>query len=294
MRGSRIQHIVDELNGEKIDVIAWNQDTRTYIQNALSPAKPVAVLLDEGQNGRTAIVIVPDRQLSLSIGREGQNARLAAKLTGWRIDIKGETEASDEGLLERARQQIIDEEERKLSLLEAAQDILRADREAVEAQADAVEEPEAAAGQPVAAEDQVASAETVVEAGVAEPTADVGEAALETEEQAEGAQPGVEAGEAEPDSEEVAAAPLDVPGEEPAYRFDEVVEVESEVELGDVPGDEDDEDGEGEEGRQRDAQRKRDVQRRRTVVYDEELGTTIAIRRRKRGADEWSEADEYL
>jgi len=264
MRGSRIQHIVDELNGEKIDVIAWNQDTRTYIQNALSPAKPMAVLLDESGNGRTAIVIVPDRQLSLSIGREGQNARLAAKLTGWRIDIKGQTEASEEGLLERARQQIIAEEQRKLGLLEAVQDILRQGREAVETPTDAAEEPEAAAEQPKAA--QELPAETDAQAVAGEPKVDAGEAAVEPEGQAESAQHEVEAGEAEAGSEQRLATPADVTEEEPAYQFDEAVEIE----LEDVPGDEDDD-------RQRDARRKRDVQRRRTVIYDEELGQTIAI-----------------
>ena len=295
MRGSRIQHIVDELNGEKIDVIAWNQDTRIYIQNALSPAKPMAVLLDESESGRTAIVIVPDRQLSLSIGREGQNARLAAKLTGWRIDIKGESEANEEGLLERAQQQIIAEEQRKLGLLEAVQDILREGREA--------EEAKTAAGQPVAAQDlpgaQVAPeaaeevpAEAVVGAdlGEGEPAADAGEVAPEPKEQAEEAQRAVEAGEAEPVLEEGAETPTAVPEGEPAYRFEEAVEIE----LDDIPEDEDGEDGEDDEGRSRDAQRKRDMQRRRTVVYDEELGATIAIRRRKRGVDEWSEDDEYL
>jgi len=93
MRGVRIQHIVNELNGEKIDVVAWSSDEATFIASALSPAKATEVLLDEGT--RTAVVAVPDRQLSLAIGKEGQNARLAAKLTGWRIDIKSETEAAE-------------------------------------------------------------------------------------------------------------------------------------------------------------------------------------------------------
>jgi N utilization substance protein A len=106
MRGTRIQNIVDELNGEKIDIVEWNNDVRHFISNALSPAKPSdTVLLEEG-DVRTAIVVVPDRQLSLAIGKEGQNARLAAKLTGWRIDIKSETEAATEGLSEMKRQQM--------------------------------------------------------------------------------------------------------------------------------------------------------------------------------------------
>lgn len=98
MRGLRIQNIVTELAGERIDVVEWNSNLRTYISNALSPAKVQSVILDEDNVIKTAIVIVPDRQLSLAIGKTGQNARLAAKLTGWRIDIKSETEAHEEGL----------------------------------------------------------------------------------------------------------------------------------------------------------------------------------------------------
>lgn len=99
MRGVRIQSIVRELNDEKIDVIEWDPDQRSFIAKALSPARVSQVFLeDHPDEGRTAIVIVPDDQLSLAIGREGQNARLAAKLTGWRIDIKSLTEAATESL----------------------------------------------------------------------------------------------------------------------------------------------------------------------------------------------------
>ena len=86
LRGIRIQNIVTELNGEKIDVIQWVDDPKTMIANALSPAQVTGVVLNEAEG--TALVTVPDKQLSLAIGKEGQNARLAAKLTGWRIDIK--------------------------------------------------------------------------------------------------------------------------------------------------------------------------------------------------------------
>ena len=86
LRGIRIQNIVNELNGEKIDIVNWHPDASVFIANALSPAQISSVSLDESEG--VATVIVPDRQLSLSIGKEGQNARLAAKLTGWRIDIK--------------------------------------------------------------------------------------------------------------------------------------------------------------------------------------------------------------
>jgi N utilization substance protein A len=99
MRGVRIQSIVKELNDEKIDVIEWNNDPALFIQKSLSPARVSGVYLDDDPlSGRTATVVVPDDQLSLAIGREGQNARLAAKLTNWRIDIKSVTEAAAETL----------------------------------------------------------------------------------------------------------------------------------------------------------------------------------------------------
>jgi len=87
-RGSRIQAIVAELNGEKVDVVLWNEDPSQFVAEALSPAEVIEVRIDEEH--RIANVIVPERQLSLAIGREGQNARLAAKLTGWRIDIRSD------------------------------------------------------------------------------------------------------------------------------------------------------------------------------------------------------------
>jgi N utilization substance protein A len=99
MRGMRIQNIVKELHDEKIDVIEWVSDQQVFIAKALSPARVNGVYLDDDpDNGRTAVVVVPDDQLSLAIGREGQNARLAAKLTGWRIDIKSVTEAVQDAL----------------------------------------------------------------------------------------------------------------------------------------------------------------------------------------------------
>src|SRR5205814_7872537 len=83
-----IQNIVNELSGEKIDVIPWDQDPAVFVASALSPAQVQRV--DISDDDKTATVIVPERQLSLAIGREGQNARLAARLTGWRIDIKSD------------------------------------------------------------------------------------------------------------------------------------------------------------------------------------------------------------
>jgi N utilization substance protein A len=90
IRGVRIQNIVNELNGEKIDVFQWDDDPGRFVANALSPAQAISVEVAEGD--RRAIVTVPDSQLSLAIGKEGQNARLAAKLTGWRVDIRKQSD----------------------------------------------------------------------------------------------------------------------------------------------------------------------------------------------------------
>ncbi|HLR72168.1 MAG TPA: transcription termination factor NusA [Pseudogracilibacillus sp.] len=96
-KGQRVQAVVDELNGEKIDIVEWSEDPVVYVSNALSPSKVVDVHVDEENKSTT--VIVPDYQLSLAIGKRGQNARLAAKLTGWKIDIKSESVAQKEGLI---------------------------------------------------------------------------------------------------------------------------------------------------------------------------------------------------
>ncbi len=93
INGTRVNSIVDELRGEKIDIVNWDENPGNLIQNALSPAKIVAVFADPDE--KTAKVVVPDYQLSLAIGKEGQNARLAARLTGYKIDIKSETQAKD-------------------------------------------------------------------------------------------------------------------------------------------------------------------------------------------------------
>lgn len=108
MNGARVNAIVEELRGEKIDIVNWDENPGNLIQNALSPAKIVAVFADPDE--KTAKVVVPDYQLSLAIGKEGQNARLAARLTGYKIDIKSETQAKDaEGF--RYEDYMYDEEE---------------------------------------------------------------------------------------------------------------------------------------------------------------------------------------
>ena len=95
-RGQRVQAVVDELGEEKIDIVKWNPDSAKFIANALSPAKVISVAVNEDE--KVSRVVVPDYQLSLAIGKEGQNARLAAKLTGWKIDIKSESQAEGESL----------------------------------------------------------------------------------------------------------------------------------------------------------------------------------------------------
>ncbi len=108
VNGTRVNSIVDELSGEKIDIINWDDNPAFLIENALSPSKVICVVADE--DAKQAIVIVPDFQLSLAIGKEGQNARLAAKLTGYKIDIKSESQAEESGLLEELGMAAYDED----------------------------------------------------------------------------------------------------------------------------------------------------------------------------------------
>ncbi len=109
LNGSRVNAVVDELHGEKIDIINWDDNPALLIENALSPAKVISVIGDPDE--KTAKVVVPDHQLSLAIGKEGQNARLAARLTGFKIDIKSETQARESGdLLEYEEDYFQDDE----------------------------------------------------------------------------------------------------------------------------------------------------------------------------------------
>ncbi|WP_456271510.1 transcription termination factor NusA [Bacillus sp. AK031] len=104
-RGARVQAIVNELKGEKIDIVHWSEDPVTFVANALSPSKVLDVQVDE--DAKATRVVVPDYQLSLAIGKRGQNARLAAKLTGWKIDIKSETDARELGLYPRGEEPLL-------------------------------------------------------------------------------------------------------------------------------------------------------------------------------------------
>ncbi|HZG61053.1 MAG TPA: transcription termination factor NusA [Anoxybacillus sp.] len=105
-KGQRVQAIVNELKGEKIDIVRWSADPVEFVANALSPAKVLDVIVNEEEKATT--VIVPDYQLSLAIGKRGQNARLAAKLTNWKIDIKSQTEAEELGIYPREQSALLD------------------------------------------------------------------------------------------------------------------------------------------------------------------------------------------
>jgi N utilization substance protein A len=170
LRGIRIQNIVNELQGEKIDVIQWSKDDSVFIAHALSPAQPTRVELNEAE--MEATVIVPDRSLSLAIGREGQNARLAAKLTGWKVDIKSSTEIE----IERMKRQIDGDVAERAAAEEAVGEV--ATSETVKAQAEpvvaseAVEPAVAEAPAVQAADEEVAvMAELQEEAAAAEQAA---------------------------------------------------------------------------------------------------------------------------
>jgi transcription termination/antitermination protein NusA len=151
VRGNRIQSIVNELQGEKIDVVSWDKDPKVFIAKALSPSEVVHVELSTEE--QMAIVVVPDRQLSLAIGKEGQNARLAARLAGWRLDIKGLAEWEE---IKESKQRQLEEERR-----------LAAQREAEEKEAQAAAAAEAAALAELEAEEE-AEAMAVAEAQVIE------------------------------------------------------------------------------------------------------------------------------
>lgn len=294
LRGTRIQNIVDELMGEKIDIVEWSSDVRQFISNALSPARPTDTILLEEGDIRTAIVVVPDRQLSLAIGKEGQNARLAAKLTGWRIDIKSETEAATEGMAEIKRQQLQAIKQRSLEakvtamppgddLLSRAEWLLREKDKAAmtldqvarmisEAQ---TEETAAPALAPEAA--ATAAAEQTTSAAPEETPAPA-EATL-----------------VEPETIAVAEADLEaVVLEQP-----QAIEAEAEtVEGGEAPEpiaadtieEEGDEAGDAKKADKRGAKK---TTKKREFVFDEDLGEVVARHKRKPGREGWGGYEDY-
>ncbi len=181
LRGLRIQNIVNELNGERVDIILWDPEAGRSVAHALSPAQVVHVATDEATN--TAEVVVPDRQLSLAIGREGQNARLAAKLTGWRIDIKSQSayeEVMDkipeppEEVTAPAAEEGVAEEQVPTPVATVAESVAEAPPVAAEAPAEPAEAPKPVAAQapePAAAGPKIRFAEEILTPGREEPEA---------------------------------------------------------------------------------------------------------------------------
>jgi transcription termination/antitermination protein NusA len=254
-RGVRIQAIVNELSGEKIDIVEWSANAAAFIANALSPAKVTGVRLSEEPNGdKVASVVVQDKQLSLAIGKEGQNARLAAKLTGWRIDIKSESQAAEEA----ARR-------------EAAEAALQAE----------MTPPEVGAGEEAAAE-AVLDLETGLPAEVSEAAPLLEEAAAEAETGLVVSVP-AEAAEAE-----IGSGPAQI--EELAAEAEPAVEPEVEQSFEEALAEFEAVEGESVLD-ERERKRKEDRAKRRTLVYDEKLGKVVAKHKSKRARD-WTEEDE--
>lgn len=179
LRGNRIQSIVNELQGEKIDVVPWDADPKSFIARAISPSEVSHVELNPTE--QTAIVVVPDRQLSLAIGKEGQNARLAARLVGWRLDIKGLAEWEE---IKEVRQREL-EEQRRMAALEAAEsarDATSAEAQEAVAEAEAIvaaAEQTGEQAQPAAVAEEVVATPQEESAAVAEAEAIDEEALLE-------------------------------------------------------------------------------------------------------------------
>ena len=171
VRGNRIQSIVNELQGEKIDVVPWDQDPKVFIARAISPSEVIHVELNPPE--QTAMVIVPDRQLSLAIGKEGQNARLAARLAGWRLDIKGLTEWEE--IKESLRTEQAGKAEPEVAVEEAAGAVAVLTKAEEEP---AAEEMAAAVGTPLA--ETAVEPEAILDQVAAEPVRELDEdAALE-------------------------------------------------------------------------------------------------------------------
>lgn len=265
-RGARIQNIVNELNGEKIDVVAWAPDEAQFIAGALSPAKVEHVWL--GRESKTATVVVPDNQLSLAIGKEGQNARLAAKLTGWRIDIKSATEAADEAVRRAAEEAEAKAKEAELAAKREAAAALLAEAEKLLA-AEEVAETAKNASVPEAA-GPIEAPEVVESTLVAElPAVEKVAALVETEgieTQPETISPTVAMEATEPAVEEIA-----VPTVEPAWDAAEIDEEDDET--GKVKG------------------KEKKKRRQRDLVLDENTGMLVRRKERKqsRSVHSWED-----
>jgi N utilization substance protein A len=255
-RGVRIQAIVNELSGEKIDIVEWSPNPAAFIANALSPAKVIGVRLSEEANGdKVASVVVQDKQLSLAIGKEGQNARLAAKLTGWRIDIKSESQAAEEAARRDAAEAALREE---------------------------TGQPEPVAAAETQAEGQL-EAETVIEARITEVTASIVEEAAAPPEMGVSPSFPLEAmapagGLPAAEIEEVVVEVTPAAEPEMEQSFEEALAEFEAVEDGSVLD-------------ERERKRKEDRAKRRTLVFDEKLGKVVAKHKSKRARD-WTEEDE--
>ncbi len=276
MRGVRIQNIVKELHGEKIDVVEWDPNPEKFVANALSPAKVTDVILfPEVDN--TALVIVPQRQLSLAIGKEGQNARLVAKLTGWRIDIKSEEEALSEGLTPEERERLRREQReraREADLLAAAKRLLEEDTISTETLLEPGEELDVPIFDMHESEPADKEAEPAAEAAPAEPeTAPTSAEAAPSEEEED-----IKALAAKI-SASMAGGDEEAIDEDVYARYFEGAE-EAPEELEDV-----------------DKKKKKKGKRKdRKLVFDEELGRLVQVKkRRKRGSsydiDEFEDFD---
>jgi N utilization substance protein A len=329
MRGVRIQSIVNELNGEKIDVVQWSGSVSTFIGNGLSPAKVLNVILQDYGEGKTAVVVVPDKQLSLAIGKEGQNARLAAKLTGWRIDIKSATEAAEEALRKAFEKDPVREATTESKdILAIAEEILKEKEGAalsegellalsqaiqVVDEAEAAIEIELAAARAEAEMEAAESVEEVADADVdllaqaealltgTEMAEDEGEVeGLPEEAVAEDAPTGevalAEVAEAEPVEDEASEAPEAI--EVAAKVSEELEESEAGVEVETEPEPELVvpatwyQAGEEEKLDEDSSETKKKGRRKkRQLVYDEDLGEVVSRRRRKPGRErqEWED-----
>jgi len=259
-RGVRIQAVVNELNGEKIDIVEWDPDSAKFVANSLSPAKTLAVSLAEDENGdKVANVIVDKDHLSLAIGKEGQNARLAAKLTGWRIDIKSNEQIEQERVAKVAAQAVVLESPEALAERAAAEKLLPEF-------AEPVEEP---AGEPVVESVVEPTVEPVAEAPVvAQPVAPVA------------------VSEPAPVASEPVAAPAPV-AETGAAETTPEAEQTFEKAWEEFEAEEEEESPE-------EKQKRKGARKGQTLMFDETLGKVVVKRKRKGGRatpDQWTTED---
>lgn len=274
MRGVRIQNIVNELNGEKTDIVAWAPEEPQFIANSLSPARVEHVWLDP--ETRTATVVVPDNQLSLAIGKEGQNARLAAKLTNWRIDIKSMTESAGEAERRAKEAKERAEREAELAIKRAAAAALLAEAELTlakeEEQVEILEEPAPFAEAEI---EKAAAVEAVVDEAPPEEAQPEAVAVPSQEVQPEAAEVLAEA--AAEVVEQVPQAPV-----EPQV-VEEQLTWEPEEEEEEYEEEDDDEKRERKKGKKK--------RRDRDLIYDEEAGMVVSRKRRKssRRTPDWEE-----